>query len=41
MDAELAQSRAKREEIDNLLQDAKTQICQQVIQARQLQSAID
>jgi hypothetical protein len=38
---EVAQSRAKRDEIDNMLQDAKGTICQQMIHARQLQSIID
>ena len=32
--AEIAQSRLKREEIDNMLQDAKSTICQQMIHTR-------
>jgi hypothetical protein len=41
MQAEVQLVRQKREEIDNMLQDAKTTICQQMIQMRQMQSASD
>jgi hypothetical protein len=41
MQNEIAIMRQKREEIDNMLQDAKTTICQQMIQMRQMQSTND
>jgi hypothetical protein len=41
MQTEVKAVRGKREELEGLLQEAKTIVCQQGIQMRQMQSTVD